>query len=1365
MAKGKLLREKRAAEQRKDWREVATLCNALGGELQAEGDLQGALEHHRQEQLACTQLQDTLGIGVAHRRIGEVLCELGNTEEALVHQQQHLNLAKEAGSLLEQQRAYATIGRTLLDRAIQQTTADDVSLDAAKENFLHSLQKCKELPVGSVEADELALMRCRLYLNLGLVADQKGDGSTAVVLITQSSTLGRQWSFHEDLYRCHFALGTIYWKQKKFGLALEEAKQTVTLSAKLSIFEKVESRKSVGRIYLIIGDLFEAKRSFTAAYKLAAANKGDVSDLKLFVKGTTQLINLKNIDLDDLLEEQSIKHFEKMGDLYAQIKCFEKAIECYKKVVDEALFLGKNEEDMAPIYYSIAQTYDENKQYEEARSYYEKEYEVRLKGEPAEACKTMLAIAGVAENLDEHYNELKQYYDSALELSEKAVHPKLMLHVLRLHVALDDIPPDQKVDVNAKIRCIMEKHGLDSDCELSDDEDNTSTVESDVDLSETDEEYDNVKSNSSNTVTVKNILKTNQFGETALHKACIAGDLKKVKSLVKDGHAVNVRDSAGWLPLHEASNHGHIELVNFLLTVGAAINDRGGKECNGTTPLHDAASCGHWKIMKLLIKKGASAISKNDDGEIPLNSLCSFKARSDLNEEDLKEYNEVERQLRDAMETAGYQVSLNVSTFESSNNRITSNKSFSNLGENLNMSHSRHENTFHKDDHSDDDSESVDEDADPVDVCPREEKAAVPLYRSAISSLGSAATRSPGLLEINTLREYKQATKKAKSGLIEEKEFVGENDFIENDLRVNSRKRKRPSPRAFSELFTNPNKERRITVGNNYQKPNRRSFPPKTKQTKLSVIINRYSAAVSSKTNSKTTDDLRIRSDTDDSHVTDVENEQYDTIVGGEHTNIEEMCPPQLLSDSTNISPSSTNYNTVNNITTSGPMRLRVKVEDKTLLVPIAETSCDCSIEWLTGEVSRRYYQLTGIKPTITLKTSDGAILHPSDPITQVLGADREELVASVTGWELPPLQQRYKQDCLYYRQTPCPLVAQALTAADSSGSLDLQRVTRSLSQLKLVIRAVQRHQNLHTLSFTYTKLNDEGFTSLLEVLPSLTGLSTINLQATGITKKSVTDWTERIDNNEFSKTSLSNINISYNSLIGCTLSNITSLLSLPNITSLNLKHCYLNMQQICPMKSYPLLQILQLDYNSISCSPLKLLLSSIPSIKCLSLCGLQCPTDSSNNISLALTNLLGGGQECVLEDLDLTHTNLSSFDLDNIRAYLYRCPNLNRLSLAHNNQLTEDSVTAVIEELSINFNVPLTSLQLHGLSNLNSDNFASAVIQVLQRKSSMQKPIQSLSYRTFPHSNLIIDTWQALFNDKSKVNNVGSEVFLDVIR
>ena len=56
------------------------------------------------------------------------------------------------------------------------------------------------------------------------------------------------------------------------------------------------------------------------------------------------------------------------------------------------------------------------------------------------------------------------------------------------------------------------------------------------------------------------------------------GDLTKCESLLDMGANLNSQDHAGWTPLHEAAQRGHIELVEVLLKRGASPNVPG-KNC------------------------------------------------------------------------------------------------------------------------------------------------------------------------------------------------------------------------------------------------------------------------------------------------------------------------------------------------------------------------------------------------------------------------------------------------------------------------------------------------------------------------------------------------------------------------------------------------------------------------------------------------------------------------------------------------------------------------------------------------------------------------------------------------------------------
>ncbi|XP_060080452.1 SMC5-SMC6 complex localization factor protein 1-like [Ylistrum balloti] len=122
---------------------------------------------------------------------------------------------------------------------------------------------------------------------------------------------------------------------------------------------------------------------------------------------------------------------------------------------------------------------------------------------------------------------------------------------------------------------------------------------------------------------VRNACKANKRnikGETALHRACIRNDVFSLRKLLKiPGIDINAKDNAGWTPLHEACNHGHIQCVKELLnfvpskTVGSFFSS-GENLCRkadlllsnteGVTPLHDAVMNERLDVCCLLLQHG-----------------------------------------------------------------------------------------------------------------------------------------------------------------------------------------------------------------------------------------------------------------------------------------------------------------------------------------------------------------------------------------------------------------------------------------------------------------------------------------------------------------------------------------------------------------------------------------------------------------------------------------------------------------------------------------------------------------------------------------------------------------------------------------
>lgn len=104
-------------------------------------------------------------------------------------------------------------------------------------------------------------------------------------------------------------------------------------------------------------------------------------------------------------------------------------------------------------------------------------------------------------------------------------------------------------------------------------------------------------------------------GETALHKAAMAGKLSVASLLLSHGADANAQDADGWTALHNACSRGYLDLVRLLVDRGhAQIDVQGGR--GAWTPLMNAASKGHLPVVRhLTAKYHADPFVRNAAGE------------------------------------------------------------------------------------------------------------------------------------------------------------------------------------------------------------------------------------------------------------------------------------------------------------------------------------------------------------------------------------------------------------------------------------------------------------------------------------------------------------------------------------------------------------------------------------------------------------------------------------------------------------------------------------------------------------------------------------------------------------------------------
>ncbi|MCG8340757.1 MAG: ankyrin repeat domain-containing protein, partial [Cytophagales bacterium] len=112
-------------------------------------------------------------------------------------------------------------------------------------------------------------------------------------------------------------------------------------------------------------------------------------------------------------------------------------------------------------------------------------------------------------------------------------------------------------------------------------------------------------------------------GSTRLIRAVKAGELEKVKELLRKGADVNLKDKDGKGPLHWAIQGvlSRRAIIDALLSAESIDVDSPDKE--GKTPLHYAAEQGDQVTIEKLLSKGASVNRRDDNGKTALHDAAA----------------------------------------------------------------------------------------------------------------------------------------------------------------------------------------------------------------------------------------------------------------------------------------------------------------------------------------------------------------------------------------------------------------------------------------------------------------------------------------------------------------------------------------------------------------------------------------------------------------------------------------------------------------------------------------------------------------------------------------------------------------------
>ncbi|XP_046384165.1 tonsoku-like protein [Ischnura elegans] len=1275
MEEKRLLKRKLRAEECGNLDQRAHYCRELGNYYRMVGKNDDAVRQFKEEENINEALNRPIAVAISNRMVGEIYCDIGDFKQALKHQEKHLEIARKEGSEVEEQRALANLGRTYFCMAEAITKSErreyESYLTSAKKAYIQSLELCDSIQgVGHLVLME---MRARLLLNIGLVLECQGNLNDAYKYIAKATSIAQQGNLNEELFRCYSTCGIFHQRRGESNKALKALNLALEVAERLEGREKhsCEALLSKAEVLFDMGEFEGAKQALLKAYKLrtpdAHERKSVERNLKIAVKLCLTERKVLSTDMSDHKMLKSL--YETLGDGVVAVGNFKKAIEYYLKMLESAEAAGESGRALCPIYVSLAQTYKDDGQYDLALEYSRKELAIS-EDVPHEACKTMLTICELLELKKAPYVEVAGSYLKAKDFAIRAKDWKLLVTTLRCLQAYQKNSSFEDLAEKTEEECaqLIEEHNV----QMSSDEGSEEEVEEyggSINLDQLAEsegedegggEVGEVRSSRRRKPPGKTLaVQRNEKGETALHRACISGNVALTQKLIERGHPINVRDHCGWTPLHEACNHGHEEIVSLLLASGASVNDRGGTHCGGVTPLHDAASCGHLAIVRMLLAAGALLTAQTDKGETPLACLRQWYERVEGEVDSAMEesFRALEREMSGRLEKVtpevGQRPVVAVRDHIEKRRRSSPKESASEPlvtapeEERRGMKGRRRQQEFSRalpsrvDDDDDNDEGGI---SDWSASSGEEEPLVRPAVRiesqkpSGSAALGKARPVSASSDYARTIASLKNrqsllslgkepgsgiksASTSDKSPLVAEGEIVVD-DWLEDDL----------------------------------------GAQPPTKRTKRPLVVE------PSLCNAR------------------------EAVCRESPANDVPMAPPPQRPPT----PVEQSRNPLPSLAASPLVQVvRVQVEGELLLVPLSQdaTTFGC----LAKEAARRYQEFKGVSVELALRTQEGAMLSPSDPLSLLssLVGDPKTVVLQghVTSLSLPPLAESYEKACAVKRVEPSDEVQQALDEWQATHSLCLDDVGLGPLNFAPIMHVLGQHRNVSVrrLSLASNNIGDAGLKLLCSGLSAMPNLVVLDLSCNGITVIGLSHWATMLSDQQNASCPLqvlAELNLSYNPIKDAGFSHLVTILnSLMSLTSLSLSDCCLSACDLCNASSLNLdaVEHLDISLNALGAEGVAVFLMSLQPARLKVL-----------NVSRTLGHHLGTrkvAREVALLfsrdemnppsnllELDLSQTLVNDSDLLEVISVLEQSRVLERLQLECNPDLTSLSLRRLLQ-------------------------------------------------------------------------------------
>ncbi|CAK9161227.1 unnamed protein product [Ilex paraguariensis] len=303
----------RSAEAEGNRQEEARWANVIGDILKNRGEYVEALKWLRIDYEVSVKYLPEKQLLPTCQCLGEVYLRLEYFKDALIYQKKHLELAKDANDLIEQQRASTQLGRTYHEMFLR-SNDDHYSVRNAKKYFKSAMKLAQTLKQNPPSNNSYFVKECiDAHNNIGMLEIDLDNLEEAQKILSKGLKICDEEEVIEDddgRSRLHHNLGNVYMELRKWDKAREHIEKDIIICKRIGHCQgEAKGYINLGELHYRVQKYDEAILCYQKAIDLAKSMEDEdalVSQIDQNIGTVKEAIKV----MDELKKEE--QNFKKL---------------------------------------------------------------------------------------------------------------------------------------------------------------------------------------------------------------------------------------------------------------------------------------------------------------------------------------------------------------------------------------------------------------------------------------------------------------------------------------------------------------------------------------------------------------------------------------------------------------------------------------------------------------------------------------------------------------------------------------------------------------------------------------------------------------------------------------------------------------------------------------------------------------------------------------------------------------------------------------------------------------------------------------------------------------------------------------------